>query len=170
MVVRTAVLLLSIAAATGCNTVEESIPQTSGASVRQLLATPYCDTNAVQRASWLLDARELSVHWSRLHGHRIEVPPQPAVDFAGETVALLEMGPRPTAGFALELASTQLTQENGAQVVTVNWREPAEGATMAQVLTSPCLMIALPKSMRGPIEVRDQTGTTRFSLSPRSVR
>lgn len=162
--------LLSILGFVGCNAVEEAAQESGVGSLRQLMATPYCDSSAPQRSSWLEDEQALRRQWNRLHGHRVELPPVPAVDFAVDTIVLLEMGSRPSAGFGLDLATTRLTQQNGTQVVTINWREPAPDAMVAQVLTSPCLMIALPSSTRGPIEVRDQDGGTRYFLEPRSVR
>lgn len=162
-------LLLACTALVGCNTVDKDSPDSADASVRKLLASPYCDSNAPQRASWVDDEQALRMHWTRLHGHRVEPPLVPALDFAVETVVLLEMGSRPSAGFVLDLATTRLVQDSGDHVVAISWQEPAPGAVVAQVLTSPCLMIAIPSSISGPIEVRDQHGEMRYSLKRKSA-
>lgn len=76
--------------------------------------------------------------------------PAPAVDFAREVVLLVGMGQRPTAGHGVELLSPAAPVKEGVAGVRVAFRSPAAGAMTAQVITSPCLLVALSRDgLRG---------------------
>jgi hypothetical protein len=68
---------------------------------------------------------------------------RPAVDFSKEFVVAVFLGSRPTAGFSVEIVSTR---DDGAGLV-VQYREtrPPAGAILAQVLTMPYHIAAVPK-------------------------
>jgi PrcB C-terminal len=71
-------------------------------------------------------------------------PAAPAMDFAEDVVVLVSAGQKPTAGYAIELASDKAPVKDGAAGVRVRFKGPAEGMMNAQVVTSPCLVVALP--------------------------
>lgn len=76
--------------------------------------------------------------------------PGPAVDWAREAVLLVGMGQRPTAGYGVELLSSAAPVKEGVAGVRVAFRSPAADALTAQVITSPCLFLALPREgLRG---------------------
>jgi hypothetical protein len=89
------------------------------------------------------------------------------VDFGTHGVLIVRMGERPTAGYALELASEQVVSDDGTGAVRVNWTEPPEDAMVAQVLTSPCLLIAVRKEGLRAIKVVDQAGRARGTVELR---
>ena len=68
---------------------------------------------------------------------------RPAVDFSKEFVVAVFLGSRPTAGFSVEIVGTR---DDGAGLV-VQYREtrPPAGAIVAQVLTMPYHIVAVPK-------------------------
>jgi len=166
---RVTLLLLALGGLIGCNTVEEPAQGGGPTSVRQLLASQHCGSATIAQATWLTDASAFRSQWSRMHAGLVEPPAEPKLDFTRDAVLLLEMGSRPTAGFGLRLAATQLIHDGDLQVVSIEWREPPPGSMAAQVLTSPCLVLALPAAMHGRIEVRDQDGDARFALGPRPI-
>lgn len=86
------------------------------------------------------------------------------VDFASHGVVLVLMGQRPTAGYALDLASEEVPVEDGTGTVRVNWNEPPEDATVAQVVTSPCLLVAVRRDGLRAVKVVDQAGRARETL------
>lgn len=71
-------------------------------------------------------------------------PKAPEVDFARELVVLVSAGQKPTAGYGVELASPKAPVKDGAAGVRVLLRAPAKGMLSAQMMTSPCLVVALP--------------------------
>lgn len=68
------------------------------------------------------------------------------VDFEASAVLLVAAGQRPTAGYAVSLTSPSAPAKGGVALVEVKVDVPAPGAMVAQVVTSPCLVVALPKA------------------------
>jgi hypothetical protein len=88
-------------------------------------------------------------------------PPTPAVDFDAEHVVDIQMGQKPTGGYGIELAEPHATLNDGEALIRLRWIEPAPGAIVTQILTSPCLIIALPKGAYGKIAITDENGKVR---------
>jgi hypothetical protein len=65
-------------------------------------------------------------------------------DFEKEVVVLISAGRKPTAGFGLALASDKAPVKDGAAGVRIRFTSPDAGMMAAQVVTSPCLVVALP--------------------------
>jgi hypothetical protein len=85
------------------------------------------------------DAAGWGALWKQHAGDR----PVPAVDFAREAVAAVFLGTRPTAGFGVEIVGAG--QKAGAFVVQYRETKPGGDAIAAQVITSPFLLVAMPK-------------------------
>jgi hypothetical protein len=68
----------------------------------------------------------------------------PEIDFTKETVVAVFLGSRPTAGYAVDVVS--VTRENGKLVVKYRETKPQPGLMLAQVITSPFDIVAIPKS------------------------
>lgn len=83
---------------------------------------------------------EWRVLWRRHGGER----PIPSVDFAKETVVGVFMGSRPTAGY--DIAITKTLEKDGTLWVFYRERTPARGLVLAQVLTFPFHLVAVPKT------------------------
>ncbi len=81
-------------------------------------------------------------------------------------MVLIEMGRKPTGGYLLGLKDNQARLlDDTAQVSTV-WVEPAPGAIVTQVVTSPWVLIALPKNASySRVQVVDQNGRIRLSVA-----
>lgn len=82
----------------------------------------------------------------------------PAADLEGAAVLLVAIGQRPTAGFEVALAAPRAPVKGGVALVRVVVREPPHGAVVAQVLTSPCLVVALPRAGLDEVKVADAGG------------
>ena len=91
------------------------------------------------RQATVRSAAEWETLW-RLHAGERARPP---VDFGKEMVVAVFLGSRPTAGFSTEIVGTR---EDGP-VLIVQYREtrPPAGGIVAQVLTSPYHIVAVPK-------------------------
>ena len=97
----------------------------------------------------------------RMLGHPL---PAPTVDFNAEHVVTIQMGQKPTGGYGFELES-QATLDNGEALIRLRWIEPAPGAIVTQILTSPCLIISLPKGAYEKIVITDDNGNVREKVS-----
>jgi hypothetical protein len=135
-----------------------------------LFAGDQCGGNAPEpSASFLKDSEELrdiaQISQKTEIASTAKAPALPEIDFNQYHAFLLSMGARPTAGYVLGLAKPAVHIENDAAGVRVLWTEPAPGMRAAQMLTSPCLVIAVPKGNYRRIRVLDQKDKTRFELS-----
>jgi hypothetical protein len=82
--------------------------------------------------------------WALLwRSHAGLLKPAPAVDLTKRTVVAVFLGSRPTAGYTVEIVGTR--QEG--KTLIVEWREgrPKERMLLAQVLTSPAVIVSIPK-------------------------
>ena len=90
-----------------------------------------------------------------------QLPQVPAVDFDAEHVVFIQMGQKPTGGYGIELAEPYATLNDGEALIRLRWIEPAPGAIVTQILTSPCLVVALPKGAYEKIAITDENGNVR---------
>jgi hypothetical protein len=67
----------------------------------------------------------------------------PAVDFARATVFVISMGRRPTAGYAIAVADFAVRGQSGTVTLPVTWQVPPADGVTAQVITAPCVAVAL---------------------------
>ena len=86
------------------------------------------------------------------------------VDFQRQLLLLLEMGQRPTTGYRLLLSDTAVAVNQATAVLRLNWQQPPADAMLAQMLTSPCLLLTLPRADYRVIEVVDDDGKRRLAL------
>ena len=111
---------------------------------------------------WIASAGEWRDLYARINSQWMNPPPPPAVDFPREGVLLIAMGQRPSAGYALALADEVATASDGVLTVRVDWREPPPGYRRAQVMTSPCLLVAVPDAGFTRVRVVDREGRVRL--------
>jgi protease stability complex PrcB-like protein len=70
--------------------------------------------------------------------------PLPALDFRKEMAVGVFLGSRNTAGYSVDIISVQ--PDHGALVVRYRQRSPAGDAIVAQVITSPYHIVAVPRA------------------------
>jgi hypothetical protein len=88
------------------------------------------------------------------------------VDFTREVLVLVAMGVRPTGGYALALADPEVKLADGVATIVVRFEGPPPGAMVTQALTSPCLLIRLPREGVRAVRVVDPSGALRATASP----
>jgi len=82
------------------------------------------------------------------------------IDFDQSAVFVVFMGPRPTAGYDIELHDDRAPVQRASLTIPASWREPAPDAMVAQVVTNPCIVIAVPAERYESVTVRDRRGNT----------
>jgi PrcB C-terminal len=92
----------------------------------------------------------------------------PEVDFEDSGVLLIKMGNKPTGGYGLDVMENAVQIKGETAQVAVEWVAPPAGAVLPQVVTCPFILIRLPKTGYGLIEVLDQHGETRAMIDIRS--
>lgn len=86
------------------------------------------------------------------------------VDFSREGLLIVAMGQKPTGGYGLELNHEIAVVSDDVAVVSVSWIEPQKDAIVPQVITSPCLVIILPKGSYSQIRLLDQNVHLRLQI------
>ena len=81
--------------------------------------------------------------WALLWKDHAGAKPAPKIDFTRRMAVAVCLGSRSSAGYAVEV--TGATQ--AAKALVIQWREerPKPGTATAQVITSPCHFVTLPK-------------------------
>jgi hypothetical protein len=121
----------------------------SGAS--QVFSLDYC--TGVTAGVRVLQAADLST----IHGGALALPP--GLPESAATLVVISRGDQPTPGYGFTLTDVQDNEPvQGTARVTVTWRTPPRDAILPQVVTHPCLVVALPTGTLRRIEVIDQHG------------
>ena len=81
--------------------------------------------------------------WTALWRKHAGDAAMPKVDFASRTVVAVFMGTKMSGGYGVEITGTR--QEKGATIVEYRERRPDRTQIVAQVLTSPAHIAAIPK-------------------------
>lgn len=80
------------------------------------------------------------------------------VDFTKNGIFLISLGMRPTGGYDIRLAAPELVLEEDTSIIRVQVRRPSPEARVTQALTSPCLILQVPKGEFRHLLARDTTG------------
>ena len=137
----------------------------SNAPIDVLNQSAQCDP-AVESATaqWLDDPQALQSAYQRINRHRMGTPETPTVDFETSGIVLIEMGQQTTGGYGLKLLKPEMMIDGMVAMIEINWQTPAPGAIVTQALTSPCLMLVVPRGDYRTLRVVDQDGLTRFEI------
>lgn len=76
--------------------------------------------------------------------------------------AVVEMGTRPTGGYGIAVARSAELRDDRV-VLSATFVSPPPGSIRTQALSSPCVLVQLPRGRYATVEVRDQTGAVRAS-------
>lgn len=106
---------------------------------RQLTQSDHCGLTAPGLV--YLDNAEQIDRLSDLPTRNLPLDSLKAVDFEREHLVLVSLGQKPTGGYGVTLDQSAIRE--GTLELTVNVRQPAADAIVAQVLTTPCAVIAV---------------------------
>ncbi|MDH3716073.1 MAG: hypothetical protein OET44_19755 [Gammaproteobacteria bacterium] len=140
---RVSIALVVFSAVTaGC---EDTVkPSSTVKSVTPVYQGRHCGrSDPAARVTWIQSEAELQDVHRKMHRDSLQAPPLPGVDFETDGLVLIELGRRPTAGYQMHLASQHMVLDKGDGVITFSVDKPAGPA--AQVITSPCLLVAVPR-------------------------
>ncbi|MBJ6137196.1 protease complex subunit PrcB family protein [Marinobacter litoralis] len=141
------VLALSGCAASG-NTAPQQEPQ-----VRQVTQSAHCGLTG-PGVAYVDSAGELE-SLLEVRGQNMSTGVIRQVDFTQEQLIFVTLGQKPTAGYSLGLA--EVSQEKNTLKLRMDVKAPAPGMMVAQVITSPCVVLATAGGNWDRIEV---TGVT----------
>lgn len=112
----------------------------------------FCSSKMVEFKQ-LPDQKSLkaAIGASLTFGKAIELPD---VNFENSHLLLIAMGSRPNAGYHLELSAQQAALYDGKLLLPVVFKQPSPEMVQAAVMTSPCMIISLPKGAYRQIVVQ----------------
>jgi PrcB C-terminal len=153
----------------GCHLSAGSRSADPALEVRLLHRGTNCGGSAASpQATWIADRDHFQEVYRRLKGAVIggDAARIPAVDFSSEALILVEMGRKTTGGYFLELKSTKARVLDDSAQVELVWGVPAPSDMVTQVLTSPCILIALPRNgSYSRVQILDQNGRVRLTVA-----
>lgn len=141
--------------------------QGSMPAIEVLYASQQCGYNqTVPRATWIDDARQLDAGIRKIQrdkpgGRAINFP---ELDFKHEIVILVEMGQQPTLGYRIELSEAgSLNVKQGLSQLTLDWVRPPAGSIVAQMVSSPCLLLKLNRGNYVSVQILNRQGIVKAS-------
>ena len=122
---------------------------------------------ALSQSQWLTEQQKYEVLQKSLMSNVIagNASNFPAIDFSRRSLLVISMGQQRTGGYSVRLASSQLDVVNDRASVHVNWISPKPGMITIQMLSNPCLLLSLPKGNYKFVDIVDQTGKIKQSLT-----
>jgi len=139
-------------------------PADDTAEIVTLAAGTQCGhSEAAPAAVWLDTAGELQDAYRHMTRQTLgaKTLPGPLPDFARYGVLQVFMGRQSTGGYQLRLLQPQIEHIGSGATVRVEWLSPPPGALTSQAITSPCLLLAVPRGTYRSITVTDQAGHIR---------
>jgi hypothetical protein len=109
---------------------------------------------------------ELVTAWNRAHGSALQAPPLPGVDFERETLLAVFLGQKPTGGYGADVRG--VTLEGGDLFIDLIEASPGPGAMVTQALTSPWLLMRVPRGGVSAAWFRDPTDGRLIAVARRS--
>ncbi len=94
----------------------------------------------------------------------------PTTDFNEFYVIAIEMGRKPTAGFGIDAKKITASLEDRVAIIQISWQQPSSDMLMAQMLTSPCVLVLLTRGAYDRILVKDQENQIVGQLTAESKR
>lgn len=132
---------------------------------RQITASDQCGVGS-DGLTYLKSRDELSRldDWPM---QNISMKPLDALEFDREHVLIVGLGQKPTGGFGLTLANSQI--EDDVFRLTVFLRRPPADAVVSQALTTPCAVLAITPDHWDSLEVKGN-GLETLRLDPQFNR
>jgi len=122
-----------------------------------------CRSDAASIES-IQDADALANWWQPLASRQLPAKPLPeslgTIDFNESTLFVVLMGRQPTAGYDIELYDDRAPVQRASLTIPANWKKPSPDMMVAQVMTSPCIVITVPAQWYDIVSVQDQHGNS----------
>ncbi|MCF6337158.1 MAG: protease complex subunit PrcB family protein [Gammaproteobacteria bacterium] len=134
-------------------------------AVEALYTSQQCGrSQSTPSITWINNAQQLATSIQRIQSTPLggKPPTLPKLDFQHEIVLLIEMGQRPTLGYQITLTEiNNLHITSGQAHLTVDWIQPPADAMVAQMISSPCLLLKLKRGDYTSVQILDRQGTIK---------
>ena len=110
------------------------------------------------------DPQALENWWQPIAKQQFPEKPMPsalaALDFNESDVYVISMGSQASAGYDIKLNENRASLQNGALAIPAEWIRPPPDSMVPQVMTHPCIVIAMPAGRHKTVAVRNRQGVT----------
>lgn len=148
-----AALLSGCAKMPGMSSVGDLFVSKQTVTVTELGRSVHCNANTAEPHIELFPHGDALKSWAQLKGVEFYYEKLPRDGW----LAVVGTGQRSTAGHALAV-SRQATLQGAHLTLRATFISPRAGQMAAQVITSPCVLVALPDAELRVVELQDQTG------------
>ena len=131
----TVIIALSLV---GCG----SQPAAARYSVPKSFHSQQCYLTQSESYIWL----EQEDEWLNLPVAARQQMNQVAINWLEESVLIVSLGQKPSAGYGLELTNW-LLEQNHWQVTRIS-HSPSQGSMQAMMMSSPCVLVKIPKAIK----------------------
>ena len=122
-------------------------------------------TDEEPAATWIKDQATLDAFIQKLNvrqgGKSMEMP---QIDFTKFGVLLLEMGQKPSGGYAINFDPSKTKTTNNQLEIHLDWGVPAQGMSVTQAVTSPFILLKAKYTNISSILVLGQNNRSRFEV------
>jgi hypothetical protein len=168
---RTIVVFTLLLILEACHTsIDKNYQPEKQSAIEVIYSSQQCGRNKVSpSATWIDNQEQLEVSIKQIQRGVLGGDPinLPKPDFQNEMALLVEMGQKPTSGYQLELIDDGLYISQNHGYLTLKWVVPSKDSLLAQVISSPCLLLKLKRGDYKIIRVLDDAGVVRVSTSQR---
>lgn len=137
------------------------LAETKAVSIQMVYSDDQCMREAAG-IDLINDENALAAWWLPLSRQQLPLKQLPQsladIDFEKTSLLVVSMGSRPTPGHAIELYSDQAPVQDASLTIPAAWMAPPADAMLAQLITSPCAVFAVPVGQYENLEVRDREG------------
>jgi len=123
----------------------------------------------VSNALWISDKAHLKRLFDRMKRRQIggSAPEWvESVDFSNYGILFVHMGRQPTGGYFLEYVPGHAYISGETATVVLKWMTPDPAAMVTQMVTTPCMMLKMPKTGFNRIEIVDPQGRLKAAVNP----
>jgi len=128
--------------------------QAKALPVTEIYSSSICNINE-QGITEIEDKKHLQKVLKKANSHLLDSKPLDlsSVDFDFSQVYLIAMGVKPNAGYGLTKTGNEASVENGVLQLPIQVMSPSKNGMYAQIMTSPCIVIALPAGTYNTINI-----------------
>ena len=134
----------------------------------ELLHSGVYGTRTLQEpsATWITNRTALERVYSALNKRQLPNDDRlPNIDFDTHGVLFLEMGQRPTGGYAIHFNASLSRFLDDKAIIHVFWNTPKDGLVLTQAVTSPFMLLKIRRTELVSLLVVDQDKRPLFELS-----
>lgn len=144
-----------------------AVPSPTAVPVEVIYSATQCGSqDTEEQATYIIDAATLARSYAATRRLILSGDaPLPVVDFSREAALLVSMGTKPTAGYGMSLPADSARLIGDRLEIHLDWQSPPRGAVVAQALTSPCLILKIPRDGYKEVRILDRVGGIRARLN-----